>query len=156
MSRTWRVGLFLGLFVLSVGACGEKLDPDDIEVSIEGYTAWNRVEPLLGPVPGHGDTYRIMYRNETALHYTGAGTYPLGSAIVKEIYDLSGKDGKGALNYTAVMRRMDKDAYPDLPITGGWLFTLIDGGSEETQLDSCWDSCHRSAPYVGAYFHHGY
>ena len=154
--KPWVATPLLGLAVLIWGACSEEVHPEFLSVSIEGYAEWDKVEPLLGPVPGHGDTYRVMYRNDTARSYTGAGTYPLGSAIVKEIYGLSGESGKGALRYKAVMRRMDAEANPELPIDGGWLFTQINEGTEEFQRDLCWDSCHRAAPYVGAFFDHSY
>jgi len=144
---------FLILLCLSF-SCKEDIDPSQLDVSIDNYESWNKVEPLLGQVPGHGDTYRIMYRNEIARSYTGAGQYPLGSAIVKEIYDLEGSEGRGALNYKSVMRRMDPDANPDLPIMGGWLFTQIDEGTEEFQRDLCWDGCHVRAPYQGTFFDH--
>ena len=142
--------------LLLTAACSEDIQPESLSVSIEGYESWDKVEPLLGAVPGHGDTYRIMYRNDLARSYTGAGQYPIGAAIVKEIYALRGDDGKGSLSYKAVMRRMDAEDNPGLPIDGGWLFTQIDTGTEEFQRDLCWDSCHRAAPYVGAFFDHAY
>lgn len=145
------------LCVLSIAACKEDIDPADVaSVPIDDYETWDKVEPLLGPVPGHGDSYRVMYRNKEARSYTGAGEYPLGAAIVKEIYSLEGDDGKGSLRYKSVMRRMDADEHPDLPILGGWLFTQIDSGTDEFQRDLCWDSCHVNAPYVGAFFDHSY
>jgi hypothetical protein len=151
------VALSLASLSLSLGACSEDIDPADVaSVPIDDYETWDVVEPLLGPVPGHGDTYRVMYRNEEARRYTGAGEYPLGAAIVKEIYSRKGKDQKGSLRYKAVMRRMDAEEHPHLPITGGWLFTQIDSGSDEFQRDLCWDSCHVSAPYLGAFFDHSY
>lgn len=146
----------LFVFLSIIPACKEDIDPSEVSVSIDNYQSWDKVEPLLGDVPGHGDTYRVMYRNEIAQSYTGAGQYPLGAAIVKEIYDLEGAEGQGKLNYKAVMRRMDPTANPDLPIMGGWLFTQIDDGAEEFQRDLCWDSCHVRAPFVGAFFDHSF
>lgn len=146
----------LFVFLSIIPACKEDIDPSEVSVSIDNYQSWDKVEPLLGDVPGHGDTYRVMYRNEIAQSYTGAGQYPLGAAIVKEIYDLEGAEGQGKLNYKAVMRRMDPLADPDLPIMGGWLFTQIDDGIEEFQRDLCWDSCHVRAPFVGAFFDHSF
>jgi hypothetical protein len=131
------------------------INPDELSVSIDNYESWNKVEPLLGEVPAHGDTYRIMYRNEVAREYTGAGEYPIGSAIVKEIFERKG-DAKGKLLYKAVMRRLDPEIDPGVPIDGGWLFTQIDSGADEFQRDLCWDSCHVRAPYQGAFFDHGY
>lgn len=145
------------LCIFAFAACKTDISAEDVSsVPIADYESWDKVEPLLGPVPGHGDSYRVMYRNEEARSYTGAGEYPLGSAIVKEIYSLKGKDEKGSLSYKAVMRRMDPDEHPDLPIMGGWLFTQIDSGTSEFQLDLCWDGCHISAPYLGAFFDHSY
>lgn len=144
------------LLLLVSAACNEDIDASALDISIEGYESWDRVEPLLGPVPGHGDTYRIMYRNHVARSYTGAGSYPIGTAVVKEIYKLEDGDGRGKLLYKAVMRRMDADDNPGLPITGGWLFTQIDSGTDEFQRDLCWDSCHVNAPHLGAFFDHSY
>lgn len=153
---TARLLLLACCFFVATSSCKEDIDPSTIDPSIEGYATWDRVEPLLGEVPGHGDTYRIMYRNDIARSYTGAGRYPLGSAVVKEIYALKDSDQRGELLYKAVMRRMDADSHPDLPIDGDWLFTQIDSGSEEFQRDLCWASCHVNAPYLGAFFDHGY
>ena len=148
---------FCFLLTLSA-ACSEDVDPESLSVSILDYETWDKMEPLLGPVPGHGESYRLVYRNELARSYTGAGEYPLGSAVVKEIYALGGQGEPGKLRYKAVMRRMDSgaDENQGLPITGGWLFTQIDSGTEEFQRDLCWDSCHKSAPFLGAFLDHGY
>lgn len=149
--------LAICLSIFAFASCKTDIDPDDVaSVPIADYESWDKIEPLLGPVPGHGDTYRVMFRNERAREYSGAGEYPLGSAVVKEIYGLKGKDGQGSLRYKAVMRRMDKDEHPNLPIMGGWLFTQIDSGTDEFQLDLCWDGCHVNAPHVGAFFDHSY
>ncbi len=149
-------GLSLCIVASLALGCSEDIQPELLSVSIEGYESWDRVEPLLGPVPGHGDTYRIMYRNEIARSYTGAGEYPIGSAIVKEIYSLKSNGERGSLSYKAVMRRMDPEENPSLPIDGGWLFTQINTGTEEFQRDLCWQSCHQAAPHVGAFFDHSF
>jgi len=81
------------------------------------------------------------------------GRYPAGSIVVKEIRARSGDGGAGPLRYRAVMRRID-EAASDLPLDEGWLFTRIDDGSE-THDGSCFATCHRQAPYAGAWFHHG-
>lgn len=133
----------------------QEINPDDLSISIDGYQDWHKIEPLLGPLPAHGDTYRILYVNDIARDYSGAGFYPVGSAMVKEIYDLVGADARGDLSYTAVMRRYDADAEPDLPLMGDWLFTFLSTSGAETQMDSCWDSCHRQSPFSGAWFNHG-
>jgi len=149
----WR--LSAALFVLLVGCFPtEEIDPSSLPdgVSIDGYEGWSKVEPLLGPVPAHGDTYRILYVNDTARAYTGGGFYQDGSTMVKEIYTLDGEAGRGDLDYTAVMRRIDEDSEPDLPIQDGWLFTNLGTDGVETHSPLCWDSCHRQAPYQGAWF----
>lgn len=152
--KTVGISALLLALGLQTGACREEIDPDSLSVSIDGYTEWDSIDPLLGDVPGHGNTYRIMYRNDIAQSYTGSGEYPLGSAIVKEIYGLEGADGRGGLRYKAVMRRIDQDESPDLPIDGGWLFTKIDSGTQEFYGDSCWGTCHNTAPFAGAFFDH--
>lgn len=145
--------LSVALLVLLAGCFPtEEIDPTALSVSIDGYRDWYKVEPLLGPVPGHGDTYRILYVNDVALAYTGGGFYPDGAAMVKEIYDLEGEAGRGDLDYTAVMRRIDEADDPDLPLDDGWLFTNLGTDGVETHNPLCWDSCHRQAPYQGAWF----
>jgi hypothetical protein len=133
----------------------QDIDPAEVPVSIEGYEGWHEIGPLLGPAPGHGDSYRVLYVNDVAREYTGAGSYPLGAAMVKEIYAVDGDGGRGAFRYSAVMRRIDEDAEPDLPILGGWLFTDVSEDGSEVANDLCWDSCHRQAPYDGSWFDHG-
>jgi hypothetical protein len=146
--------LSVALVVLLAGCFpSEEIDPADLTVSIADYRDWTAVEPLLGTAPGHGDTYRVLYVNDAALAYTGGGFYPEGSAMVKEIYDLAGTDGRGDLRYIAAMRRFDEDTEPELPLDEGWLFTSFDeGDTTETQNPLCWSSCHRQAPYQGAWF----
>jgi hypothetical protein len=137
--------------LLACGACGgTEIDPTGLP-SIADHTTWDSFV-TLGAVPGHGDTYRVIYRNDIARNYAHAGKYPDGAVIVKEVYDLAAGDGRGDLNYLAIMRRID-DPPPDIPAADGWLFTDKRGDSE-TQLDLCW-GCHRQAPYDGAWFDHG-
>ncbi|HEY8144362.1 MAG TPA: hypothetical protein VIG06_16890, partial [Kofleriaceae bacterium] len=45
-------------------ACGgsKVVEPDPVPAD---YTSWSRVD-TTAPVPGHGDTYRIIYSNQIA------------------------------------------------------------------------------------------
>ena len=70
---------------LLIPGCGETVDVAGLP-STDGHTEWDSFE-LEGPAPGHGDTFRIIYTNDLARSYTGAGAYPDGSVIVKEILE---------------------------------------------------------------------
>jgi hypothetical protein len=138
--------LTAALTLASIGAgaaCGDPV-PADLE-SIAGYTSWKKVE-TSGPAPGHGDTYRIIYANDTSQFFNGQ--YPVGTVLVKEVYDRDG-DGPGALRYVALMRQAGTTEIPD---EGGWLFTSADVPfADETHFSYCWNRCHVQAPYAGAW-----
>ncbi len=145
---------------LLAAACGETVDPAGLP-PIDGYDQWTEVD-FVGPVPGHGDTYRKVFINDVARSYAHGGRYPLGSVLVKEIYDKTSDNLPAGLRYVAVMRKVEDDqAYVeqgpevDAPVDGGWVFTQIKGGTTETYLDLCWGQCHKQAPYDGAWFDYG-
>ena len=143
--------------VLALAACGEAVDPPPLG----DYTAWDRFV-YSGPAPGHGDTYRVVYVNPMAR--CGAPscvpgdpvppvyiTYPVGSVLVKEVYDEEG----GALRELAMMRRLTDTAPPALTEEGGWLFSDTDSvGGDEVHEDYCWGHCHVAAPYNGAFYNY--
>lgn len=136
MSRAALVLLGAGL-----AACGEIVDAPDLG----DYTSWHRVD-TYGDIPGHGDTYRVIYVNDIA---RTQGTTAKESVIVKEIRD--NDDGApGDLRYVAIMRKLR--AGPAPADEGGWLFTQTDapGGTEE-HLDLCWSRCHAQAPFAGVW-----
>lgn len=141
--------------LLSCGfICSEENNGNENLPSIEGYQQWYSIVQT-GPVPGHGDTYRVIYLNDSARDYDN-GTYDTGSVFVKEIYHHT-DDGKskGDLKYVALMRRVDAlDIGRDDPIEGGWLFTMQNGtktDGSDTHNTICYESCHKSAPYDGAW-----
>ncbi|MBT8493520.1 MAG: cytochrome P460 family protein [Deltaproteobacteria bacterium] len=140
--------------VLAAG-CLSEVDLEGLP-SVDGYQDWTQTVSE-GDVPPHGDDTRVIYANEVALSYTGAGEYPLGTAIVKEIIDQDGD-----LSYIAYMRRIDFEPdggrlegdYKDR--IGGWLFTRSDDAdSEEVQGVTCWSECHVQAPFAGTFFNYG-
>jgi hypothetical protein len=153
------VKLLLAICILSA-ACGETVDPAGLP-SIEGYETWTEWD-FTYPIPGHGDSYRKIFINPVARSYPHGGRYPLGSVLVKEIYDKTADGMPGDLRYIAVMRKVE-DPYDfvedgpevDAPVEGGWVFTQIKGGTTETHLDLCWGQCHKQAPYDGAWFDYG-
>ena len=139
----------------ALAGCVSEVELDGLP-SVEGYQDWIRVTSE-GDVPPHGDDTRDIYANEIALSYTGAGEYPLGSAIVKEIINQDGD-----LSYIAYMRRIDfepdggklEGQYKDR--IGGWLFTRSDDAeSREVQGLTCWKECHVQAPFAGTFFNYG-
>jgi hypothetical protein len=147
-SRAWLAAL------LAVGACGEgkTVEPDAIPAS---YTDWYRVD-TTGAVPGHGDTHRIIYANETARSFSGTGSYANGTIIVKEVRDRDG-DQPGALRYIAVMRKLGS-APSGGELQDGWLFTYLAESVEsaEENRPSCYDTCHVVAPIDNAFLDYGF
>jgi hypothetical protein len=132
------------VFALGLGAC--LTNP--VEPPPTGdYTQWGQPIVAQGELPGHGgDTYRKIYANPIAWTYEG-GAYPEGTVLVKEVYDRAG----GTLQYVAIMRRLGPPP-TGFDEEGGWLFTYTDKPQgAETHDTSCWASCHRAAPFGGAW-----
>lgn len=142
----------LAIALLMTAACGgsKVVEPTPIP---DDYTSWLRVD-TTGAIPGHGDTYRIIYANDQAQLRGvpvvrpgvdaspadpdgGSGDrvsadfeYPAGAIIVKEVHERDG-DQPGAIKYLGVMRKLD-DApsggdlkYPGDYSSAGWLFTYL-------------------------------
>jgi hypothetical protein len=116
--------------VLCQAACGGSkiVDPEPVPAD---YTSWSSIE-TTEPVPGHGDSYRIIYANPEA-ELLGvpiyepppdAGpddpdaspldpggdvdtdvNYRVGSIIVKEVRERNG-DQPGDIKYIGVMRKL--------------------------------------------------
>ncbi len=132
------------IMVVLLAGCADTVS----EPPLGDYTAWARIV-LDGPAPGHGDTSRVVYVNDIARAYIG-GRYPVGSILVKEIYEGEPGDPE-ALAYIAVMRRL---ALPDpYEAAGGWLFSLADdpASEERDRTDYCWGYCHAASPYEGVF-----
>jgi len=166
MSRrmSCRMSRMMSLAVLaSLGACtAEDVSPEPLG----DYRSWKRLD-TYGELPGHGDSYRIIYVNDVALTYAG-GSYPEGSIVVKEVRRRAeaadGAAAPGDLRYIAVMRRLGP-APRGLDDEAGWLFTQIrsprddgtagNGGGDEEYRSLCWNRCHVAAPYAGAFLDYG-
>jgi Cytochrome P460 len=163
----------IGVLLLVAAGCSSSTVVD-VEPVPADYTDWYRID-ATGAVPGHGDTYRIIYANDVARTFgTIVGTpgddaeyiyrYPQGSIIVKEIHERDG-DQPGAIKYLGVMRMLDFDEVPDGAELArpsekgsyGWLFTYLsdDINSDEEYRSSCWDECHVASPYAGAFYDYG-
>lgn len=144
----------LALPVLCLAGC--EVDTSSLE-PLDGYADWHRVDNT-GEVPGHGDSYRIIYVNDVARRYAHAGQYAVGSVIVKEIR--ADDDGlPGDLSYVAIMRKLAPagEQADGFDLEGGWLFTHTgEVGETELQGVSCWGDCHVQAPYDGAWIDYGY
>jgi hypothetical protein len=145
------------VLVVTIG-CGDAVDVSGLS-PIGEYDTWSKIE-VVGPVPGHGDSYRIIYANESARGYAGSGEYPNGAVIVKEVRKRNG-NAPGNLEYLAIMRRLD-DVPPGgtlhslTTLPGGWLFTETPTLSEqENYFPLCWEKCHVQAPYNGLFFNYG-
>jgi hypothetical protein len=135
------------LLLAVVAACAEPVSPEPLG----DYTGWKRFD-VLGPAPGHGDTYRIIYANPIAADpdQDFIEGYAEGAILVKEIRNNDGGTS-GALRYVAIMRRDPFD--PALAVDGGWLFTQADEpGGDEVHPSFCWNRCHAAAPYAGAWY----
>jgi Cytochrome P460 len=155
---TWAVA---AAATFALAACtAEDVSPEPLG----DYRSWKRID-TYGEIPGHSDSYRIIYVNDLALGYAG-GSYPEGSVVVKEIRKRDGATppGPGDLDYLAIMRRIGP-APRGLDDEAGWLFTQIsqarDDGTagaeagEEKYRSLCWNRCHVAAPYAGAFLDYG-
>jgi hypothetical protein len=139
---------------LAAGCSGTVVEPDPVPAD---YTDWYRVDST-GTVPGHGDSYRIIYVNEAGTTPdVGRTAYLNGTVIVKEIYERNG-DEPGDLQYIGVMRKLtsapDGGELQGTPTgEGAWLFTYLADGidSDEENRLSCWEECHRAAPFDNAF-----
>lgn len=148
--RTWHP---LALAACMLAACGGEVVDTTGVPALYGYEGWHRVDST-GPVAGHGDSYRIIYANDAAREYGHAGSYRIGSILVKEIRELQG-GLPGDVKYYAVMRKL-REAPPGGKLEGGWLFTMLtDLDGDETQGVTCWHECHAQAPVDGAWFDYG-
>jgi hypothetical protein len=139
------------LAALLAAGCGTAIDPAEVG-PVDGYTSWTSFPPLSTDIPGHPASVRVIYVNEVGRSYPHGGRYPVGTVIVKEVFDRGSDGERGGLRYLAIMRKLGDDA--TLPTDGGWLFTDgRDGG--ETRLSLCWQTCHKAAPWDGAWFDYG-
>ena len=129
------------LFVSLVAACSTDVSPPELG----DYSTWHKIE-TMGEVPGHGDSYRLIFVNDIARR----GTTEKGAVIVKEVHDNDG--GKpGALRVIEIMRKVR--AGTDPADDGGWLFSATESaGGDEVSFDFCWGRCHVQAPFAGAWF----
>jgi hypothetical protein len=152
LTMTLRVLLALPL----LAACAAVVEPEPVPAD---YTDWFSIIST-GPAPGHGDSDRVIYVNDVARGWAGAGEYAVGSIIVKEIRDPTPDGtGDGAVRYLGVMRRLARDQVPaGGELDGGWLFTYLadDIDSPEEYRPGCWDGCHVAAPYHGTFLRYGY
>lgn len=130
----------LALAIVLVAACGDAVSPPDLG----DYQSWHRVD-TFGEIPGHGDTYRIIYVNDIA---RTSGTTERDATLVKEVHE-NNNGQPGALRIIEVMRKITPGTDP--ADEGGWLFTQLADG-EEVHKDLCWARCHRQAPFAGAWF----
>lgn len=130
----------LALAALLFAGCGEEVTPPDLG----DYQSWHRVD-TFGEIPGHGDTYRIIYVNDIA---RTSGTMERDATLVKEVHE-NNNGQPGALRIIEIMRKVIPGTDPGND--GGWLFTQLEDGTE-VQQDFCWSRCHRQAPYAGAWF----
>jgi hypothetical protein len=149
-------GLLMCVLAGAFSGCGEVVDTSALP-PLTGYTDWYQVDST-GPIAGHGDTYRIIYANDQAREYGGAGQYRNGTVLVKEIRENLGGE-PGDILYYAIMRKLGQ-APPGGTLEGGWLFTITDQLGDqlvdnEKYGPSCWNTCHVQAPIDGAWIDYG-
>ena len=143
--------IWLGCFF--VMGCFPIADTSDLP-SIDDYESWNRVD-AIGPVGGHGNSFRKIYVNDIAQDYAGLGEYRVGSTVVKEVRGISEEDEPLDLRYLAVARKLN-EAPPGGTLENGWLFTYVkEAGTEEQNRTSCFGSCHLSAPFDHLFLDYG-
>lgn len=143
------------LFALLSAGCAVEVDTTNLP-SIDNYQSWES-QVVIGPAPGHGDTYREIYINEVGRNYSHAGPYNEGTVFVKEIYSIRESDQPGDLLYVATMRKLSPDTdVGDASVHQGWLFTQFDApGDPEVSAKFCFDSCHAQGPFDYAFFDYG-
>jgi hypothetical protein len=135
-----------------LAACGTSVDPAGLP-SIEGYTGWYHEMDKRDEVPGHTNSIRRIYVNDIGVGHVG-GKYQIGTVFVKEVYNRDG-DNITDLRYLGVMRKVGENADVNAPVDGGWVFTeLSEAGASEKSFESCWATCHKQAPYDGAWYDH--
>jgi cytochrome P460 len=139
---------------LGLNACGTDVDPAGLP-SIQGYTGWDSFV-YTGDVPGHGDTYRIAYVNPVGRTYPHGATYPKGTVIVKEIHDKTSDGNAGALRHVDIMRKVYNDPAVTAPTNAGWVFSeAASAGDSEHHSDTCWNTCHKVAPFDSVWHDYG-
>lgn len=146
---TWNA--YIAVALLAVAGCGGEVVTG--QPPIDDYKTWDSFQ-TEGKAPGHGDTVRIIYANETARSYQHGGRYLIGTTLVKEIYEKRADGSAGDLRYLAVMRRLQQTEGGELH--NSWLFTSLgELGDDEVYDASCWNRCHVQAPVDGAWFDYG-
>jgi hypothetical protein len=139
------------ILLVVLGACTEEVDTSRL-APIAGYQSWASVT-ATGKVPGHDGTYRVIYANEVAETYPHSGRYPVGTVIVKEVYEERG----GSLEYLAIMRKVPEGADVGVAVQEGWVFTFAesrDDGKEE-HTPTCFQNCHLQGPIDRAWLDYG-
>jgi hypothetical protein len=149
MTRALAVAL-----AFSLAGCAAEVDTSDLP-DISDYRSWPSFE-VSGELPGHGDTVREIFVNDLAQSWSGAGEYPLGTVIIKDVYERKGSE-RGSLSYIAVMRKLDQSQVPGGgELQGGWLFTMLaDEDSAEANNLRCYETCHVAAPNDSSFFDFG-
>lgn len=155
-STTTALAIALSASFLVLPACSSEVDVSGLPETT-GYEGWPSIE-VTGRTPGHGDSYRIIHYNDVAESYAGAGQYPVGTVMVKEIR--ANDDGNpGDLSYIGIMRKIgpNADNPPGGFNEGGWVFTIASDGEDTSELwfPSCWGHCHVQGPIDGAWFNYG-
>jgi hypothetical protein len=146
--KCWKLSIVL------LSACATEVDTENLP-SLAGYANWPSFE-VRGDIPAHEDTIRVIYANEEAGSWSGAGEYPEGTVILKEVFNRSGEE-RADLSYIAVMRKLREEDRPSgAELQGGWMFTILDDiTSPEANNLLCYESCHRAAPHDGSFFNLG-
>jgi len=134
----------------AVVSCERRAEPDALVP--DNYTSWDGTADttLDYPIPGHADTFRRIYINDTGqnVQVEQVGNrkvyrYPEGTVIVKEIYEsqpASAEDSPTRL--TAMVKDPDHEA-----ASGGWVWVMKDPktGNEDIQRTAFCLSCHNNA-----------
>jgi hypothetical protein len=116
------------------------------------YATWGRTTELRldYPIPGHEDSFRIIYMNDTGFGFSKAATgredrveFPEGTVIAKEVYaTLSPEPGAKPVMVTAMIKDSGNPA-----AKGGWVWVAKDlSMGKETLIkgDFCF-TCHANA-----------
>ena len=139
-------------------ACDKKEKQPVAPVPVD-YQSWKKPLPksLDYPIPGHGDSRRIVYINKKGLEATfvkdrnnrTAVDFPDGSILIKEVFKREGV-GYGTIPQLVVMV---KDRH-NQEAQDGWLYYVRNPGSPQVTLikSQFCVGCHDAANEVHPYF----
>ena len=122
-------------------------------------TSWEMIDstfgpdPALGPAHGGGDLHRVTYRWQPGAMYSD-GQFPVGTVLMKEMYDLDDNNEKTGVVWTGMVKRGGDFN----PTYGNWEWFMMNPGTQEVLVRGAVDGngdplgcngCHSAAAGSG-------